>query len=233
MKHQPIYTLLFVIFLSTIGIEIHAQKAHLDFGIKAGLNALSTNYYESYFEETLLQNGSFTNKNGYTLNAFTRINYDRVFIQPELEWCHYRQSCYFSLPVDIENSEDDEYYPTIRLNINTRSFNANILLGYNVIKSKPVLFNFYTGTSFKEIYNRYYKTNFFHDYSEINPFFNYAGILGLSLNISKLHFDMRYEFNQSNTDLALRDIPDFPEKYHGITLKKNENIISFSCGIMF
>jgi hypothetical protein len=225
-----LFALSLVVFLGMADHKCYAQKARVNFGIKAGVNALSTNYYDPYFGENSLSNGSFTNKNGYLVSAFMRINYDRVFLQPELTWNYYLQECFFSLP--IEDTEN-EYYPETKLDIDSRSLNANILFGYNIIKSNPFLFNFYIGTSFKGIYSRDYDTNFGRKFSENEVLLNYTGIVGLSLNISKLHFDMRYELNQSNTNLDLSKIPDFPEKFHGVTLKKNENILSFSCGIMF
>jgi hypothetical protein len=212
------------------GNKSYAQKAHVNFGIKAGVNALATNYFDPYFEDEALPNGSFTNKNGYLVNVFMRINYDRVFLQPELAWNLYRQVCFFSIP---DEDTENEYYPETQLEINSRSVNTNILFGYNIIKATPFQINFFIGPSFKGIYGRDFKTNFFQSFSENDALLNYTGIVGMSLNISKLHFDLRYEFNQSNTNLDLSEIPEFPEKFHGVTLKKNENILSFSCGIMF
>jgi hypothetical protein len=224
-----------IIMSFVMGSDCFAQKTRINFGAKVGINALSTNYYEPYFEETPLPKGSYTNKNGYLLNAFIRINYDNIFLQPELGWSRYRQNCFFTLPADIAtvNHVADERGFSTSLDINSNSLNANILAGYNVIRKAPYLFNFYVGTSFKGIYSRDYVENLSQTFSENEPLFDYTGILGISMNISKLHFDMRYEFYQSDRVFILNKVPDFPEKYRGITLKKTENILSFSCGIMF
>jgi hypothetical protein len=205
-----------------------AQSERLNYGFKVGLNALSTIKYKTYYtgEST---SGSYTNKNGYLIGAFFRINYDHLFMQPEAIWNYHRQKCGFMLP----NPNNNELNMSKALDINMDAVNTNLLLGYNIIKKKPYLCDVYAGASLKWTYKIKYEISEEHNYSGKSDFFCYAGIIGFSVNISKLYFDFRYEINQPNTNLDFSNIPDILESYRGVFLEKNENILSFSFGVMF
>lgn len=226
------FSLLFLISM-TIG-NAYSQKilenSVINLGLKLGLNALATTGYEVYMDEQLLENGSYKNKNGYLLNGFVRINLDRFFMQPEFEWNQYRQEANFALPV---SGEENSYQSIQTLEINNNSFNVYVLTGYNIVKNGPYIVNIYMGASVKTIY----KTNFNllndDEYIKRSFNYNYTGIFGMSLNVGIIHFDARYQFNFPNTDLNFDTIKDIPERYHGLSIRKNENILSFSCGIMF
>ena len=235
-KYHCLFILLLIVILSMKETQSYAQqeqeyyKSPVNWGVKVGLNALSTTVYEIYYNDIEVPNGSYTNKNGYMVSAFLRINLDHFFMQPEASWNYYRQECSFTKPIEgTENS----YYPATSLKINSSSANINILAGYHIVKNGPYIFNFYAGASVKSVYQTDFTTRTDYHYTSKDMQYNITGILGFSMNIAKLHFDVRYELSQSDTNLELSKIPDFPEDYHGLLIKKNENILSFSCGVMF
>ena len=201
-----------------------------NWGVRLGLNAVSVKSYEASIYNEILPNSSHINKNGYLVTAFTRFNMKRIFLQPELVWNEYNRTCSFSLP--FENNEGYSYPSD--LNINSSSINANFLAGYNIVYDYPFLFGIFTGVALAGTYQNKYSLEFEPKelYIKKDLLFNITGIIGISINISKIYFDLRYEMGLPK-DLILREIPDFPERYHNVKINKTESILSFSCGVMF
>jgi len=210
--------------------ECNAQVKRLkeNWGARLGLNAVSIRSYEVYSDDEILPNSSYTNKNGYLITAFARFNINRVFLQPELAWNEYNRTCSFSLP--IENT--DNYYQPSDLDINSKSINTNFLVGYNIIHDYPFLFGIYIGSAFIGTYRTDYSVEMGESISKNDLSLNYTGILGFSINISNIYFDLRYEMCLPNDNLSLRDL-NFPERYQNVRIKKTESMLSFSCGVMF
>ena len=199
-------------------------------GVRLGLNAVSIKSYEAYYADEILPNSSFINKNGYLVTTFARFNVKRIFLQPELAWNEYNRTLSFSLP--SENYEG--YYQPSELNSNSSTISANFLAGYNIVNDHPFLFGIYAGAALKGTYLNNYSLELEPEelYTKKDLFLNFSCILGVSVNISKIYFDLRYEMGLPN-DLILRGIPDFPERYQNVKLKITESILSFSCGVMF
>lgn len=221
-----------VIFLVT------GQKAYSQFdiykypafnwGVQVGLNAFSTNYYNVYSGEVELVDEYTQNNVGYNLAVFVRINLNRFFIQPEFMWNIYDQKLFFSL-TDANNSFQ------IPMDISVKSYagNVNTIVGYNITKNGPFIFNVLLGPSIKYIYRTKYEITSNSDLINKEPYYKYTGIIGFSINIAKTHFDIRYEFNSPNSDIYLNKLPDIQESLQNICIYKNENILNFSFGLMF
>ena len=233
MKSKTLFRFGFVFLVLLLACipktNAQAQSSKMNWGIRLGLNATSITSYEVYQADEILTNTSYTNKTGYLINAFARFNMDRMFLQPELGWNHYRRTCSFSLPVE----ETASYYPAVDLNINSKALNANFLVGYNIVSNYPFLFGVFAGPAFTGTYRTNYVMGQEKTFPETDLFINLSGILGFSINISKIYFDLRHEMCLPNTNLHLKDIPDFPESYQNIKIKKTESFLSFSFGIMF
>jgi len=209
--------------------NIRAQFPEKNWGVRLGLNAVSITSYKAYQAGDVLTNSSYTNKNGYLITGFARFNINRIFLQPELSWNDYRRTCSFALP--IENSTG--YYPSVDLNIHSQTVNANFLIGYNIVHDYPFLFGIFAGASTMGTYRTDYSMDAGRTFFKNNLLRNYSGILGCSINISKIYFDLRYEMTVPITNFNLNEIPDFPEDYQNISIRRTEAILSFSCGVMF
>jgi hypothetical protein len=231
LKYCSVFISALIIFFSMTENQSFAQQKKINWGIKVGINALSTTHYETFYEGEAIPNDSYTNKTGYLINAFTRFNVKRLFLQPEIAWNYYRMGASFSFP--IENATNTSYASPTYLDVNSSTIRTNFLVGYNVVHSDPFIFSAFIGSSFAGTYKTQYTTSMDEDYSNIDIHVKYSGFGGFAIIISKIYFDLRYEINQPNTNLNLRDIPEFSEKYQGISLKKNENILNFSCGLIF
>lgn len=218
-----------LISLFGTGNQLFAQSERLNYGFKVGLNALSPTKYKTYYAGEPVS-GSYTNQNGYLAGVFFRVNYSHVFLQPEAVWNFHRQKCGFML---LPDPHDQDTYLPKSLDINMDAVNTNLMVGYNMINDKPYLCNIYLGASLKWTYRIKYEIADDHSYSGKSDFSRYAGVIGFSVTISKLYFDFRYEINRPDTNLDFSKIPDIPEQYQSVFLEKNENILSFSCGVMF
>ena len=234
MKNKALIRFVFVIFFLFTGCitknNVQAQSQKMNWGIRLGLNAISITSYEACQAGEILPDLSYTNKYGYLINAFARFNINRVFLQPELGWNNYRRACSFSLPVE---SGDNYYYPSIDLNMDSKAINSNFLVGYNIVYDYPFLFGVFAGSSFTGTYRTGFSTGLEQSYSKTGLFINYSGILGFSINISRIYIDLRYEISLPDANQTLSEIPDFPENYYNVKIKKKEAILSFSFGIMF
>jgi hypothetical protein len=227
IKYGWIFVLTGIVLLVTPE-KIYAQQKNFNWGVRVGLNALTTMQYETYYRDELLPGGSYSNRNGYLINTFVRFNIKRLFLQPELEWNLYRQGLTFVLPDDAGN-----YSQNVVLNARSKALNGNFLTGYHIIDNGSSVFSAYIGTSFAGVYRRKYKTGLDHEYSDKRFHLKHLGIIGFSISVSKVYFDLRYVINQPDTNLKFSDIPDFPDIYKTIELRKNENVLSFSFGLMF
>ena len=221
-----IFILLLLFSVKVCNAQTKLPKSN--WGIRFGLNAISIKSYEAFKAGDILPNSSYTNKNGYLISTFARINKDRFFFQPELAWNEYNRVCSFSLPID--NSEG--YYQPSDLSIKSKALNTNFIIGHNLINDYPFLFGVYGGTSFAGTYKSNYLLEHPDDsFPKTGLSLNLSGILGISINISKIYFDLRYEMCLPN-NIDLKGKSDFPERYNEVKIKKTESILSFSFGVM-
>ncbi|MCC8145836.1 MAG: PorT family protein [Bacteroidales bacterium] len=231
-ENNTFYCILLIVGLLALshpgyGQRVPRSQKPLNVGFKVGLNAISSTGFDVYSEGELV-NGSQTNKTGYNANAFFRINLDHFFMQPEFEWHLYKQDFSFSIPTGEDNAGSIPY----DISQDLQTFNINILVGYSIIKNGPYVFNAYAGPSFK--YNYYSKLDISDKvFRNTDAKYKSYGILGLSFSISKFFVDMRYEISIVNTDIDFSDYTNIPERLQNVCFKKNENILSFSCGMFF
>ncbi|MDR0540720.1 MAG: hypothetical protein LBH19_00750 [Dysgonamonadaceae bacterium] len=221
--------------LSVSGQERYSfNRKVVNWGVKAGLNANAMMHLQVTQGEEELTDVSFRNKTGCDIIGFFRLNLDRFFIQPEFGWTVLNKDILFSLP------ENDRLLP-VELSFRTQTANANGLIGYNITKTGPFVFNVLAGTSLRyrfstrmetgnTIYSNSHPAN---SYQYNNPMYNAYALVGFSMNISNIHFNIRYAVSMFAPDIYFDELPDKPDRLEGIVIRKNENILSFSCGVMF
>lgn len=206
------------------------DKDILNFGVKVGLNALSTTKYNMYYDDQLQDNKLYKNTNGYLANVFLRVNLDHFFFQPELEYNTFSQELKYSFPTEAYVASSFEQNT---LDIKGNTLNTYGLVGYNFVKNGPYLFNVYTGICLTSVFQTSYHLNDDTKFTDKEDSYNFGGVIGFSFNISMVHFDIRYKLNGPNTNLDFSGIDGFPEEQKPFKIKKNENQLSFSCGVMF
>ncbi|MDR3060612.1 MAG: PorT family protein [Dysgonamonadaceae bacterium] len=226
----------FKIFLITLicCFSVHAQKSFdpltaktVNWGLNAGFNALNFTHYNAYQGETKLNNTSYTGKVGFSGGMFLRINLSNFFMQPEVGYSLTRERFSFAKINDLGNSLQQTV-----VNADYHSLRLPVLAGYNIVKNSHYLFNCYLGPDFQYCYRSSFNLGGT-PFKDKSPQFSINGTIGLSLSISHLFFDFRYGINRPNTDFNFGKVPDSPELLKDILVKKNENILSFSCGMIF
>lgn len=195
-------------------------------GIRVAANAITSLDFEGYAGDVPLKEESYTNKVGFSLVGFMRIKLDQFFFQPEISWNTYRQQLSFLLPQETYDASYD-------LSLSYYTANMTMLVGYNIIENGPYAFSPFLGASFKYNYKTDFKSNNFAKFSTNRSEYNYLGILGVSFCIDKVYFDFRYEFNFPGTDIEFGKINKAPEALKDVLISKNENVLSFSVGLIF
>ncbi|MDL2243751.1 PorT family protein [Bacteroidales bacterium OttesenSCG-928-J19] len=200
-----------------------------NWGIRAGLNAMTPiSSFTAQMAETELENVQVKNKVGLNAAFFTRINLDQFFFQPELNWNSNQEELSFSIPEDSGIG-----LKASNIDIDSYSANVSMLLGYNVVSNGPYLFNVMLGTSYKYNYMTKFRFDNNVNFSTYEPDYSYQAIAVVSFSIDVFYFDVRYEYNFPNTKIEFANMEDSPENIKPLTINKNENILSFSVGMMF
>jgi len=215
--------------------SVQAQKKQplltskvVNWGLKAGINALSSSYLDMYQGETTIEDVSYINKTGFTGGAFFRINLSNFFMQPEAIYSYSKERYSFEQPP----TETSNYLKSA-VRANHHSLIIPVLAGYNIIRQDRYLFNVYLGPSFQYHYKTSFDDQMNSNFIDNSHQYSINGTIGISFSISHIFFDFRYLINRPNTNINFGNIEDSPEFLKNISIKKNENMLSFSCGLMF
>lgn len=204
------------------------NRKTVNWGVKVGANANSVMHLNGRRGEEELINMSFRNKSGCDVTGFFRINIDRFFVQPEVGWSTLNKEISFSFP------SEEISPPIVEIQFQTQTASANGLIGYNITKRGPFAFSAYTGTSMRYKFDtRYSFTSPKSKHRDPNPIYNAYGVVGFSMNIANAHFDIRYAVSMLATNMHFDNIADKPDWMENVVINKTENLLSFSCGVMF
>lgn len=197
-----------------------------NWGARLGMNALSTLYLDIENNGGEVPSRSYTNKTGFVSSAFMRINIDKFFMQPELVWNIYNHHYQFDYTdLDVVHNYD--------MNVRSYAVGSAVLFGYKIVKNDPFTFSLIAGPTFKQIYQAYFDIDTFEPFYGKSPNYSIGVNLGFAINIDKVYFDIRYEFVTPDSNVNFGDINEMPDELRGIKFLKNENVLSFSCGMMF
>jgi hypothetical protein len=222
-----------ILFLSGASVSAQEQpygihRKVFNWGFKVGLNANAVMHLNGTQGETELVNLSFQNKSGYDVTGFLRVNLDRFFIQPELGWSTLNKGISFSF------LSDQEPLPVFELQFRTKTVHADGLIGYNITKTGPFVFNVLSGTTLRYKFDtRFSAAHPKSEHRDADPIYNAFGVFGFSVNIAHAHFDIRYAVSMLTTNLHFNNIADKPDWLNDVVINKSENLLSFSCGVMF
>jgi hypothetical protein len=227
LSFLSLFGIIFVTGQATYGQTFPNENySAFNWGFRLGLNALSTAGCDWNSEKIKLVNGKYQNKSGYGFHTFFRINLRRFFMQPELGWNLYKQEISFS----SENPDHEETKISLKNNV----VDINVLAGYSITKREAFSLNFICGTSFQYCYNTHFTTfTPSSKFQDGRPHFIPYGVIGFTIGISKSYFDIRYELNIIDTKIDFDGISNKPASLDKVSLRKSENILNFSCGLIF
>ncbi len=206
-----------------------------NYGLRLGVDSRNSDVCEIYENDEKIDNPRIKNGVGFQGDLFYRFNFDKVFIQSDFGFSYLKEEFFFELQREIDPETQEPIYDLIYLNSGTRSLNCAVVIGYNIVKEDSYLFNFYMGPNLRYIYLKQFNkgTTSGFENKDREAYLNI--VTGLSMNISHLYFDFRYEIGLPNSKRTLNfsEMDSSSDYLKNVYIKKNENILSLSMGIMF
>jgi len=216
--------------------RVNPREHKVNFGIKGGFNSSMYFVDEFKIQDVTIDEIQNNYKVGYFGAMFIRINIKRHFIQPEL---HYTLS-----KCEIEFDKRGSQHPAIKpdyafINATIRTVELPLLYGYNFVKAYPYGMYFFVGPKVKYVWTQKSKLEFNNfDRSGISEDLypvNLSAVAGIGVTISNIFFDFSYEIGLHNISRSV--IYESPggskESTSDMTIKRRNNILNFSLGVIF
>jgi hypothetical protein len=214
--------------------EKEAYDKKVNIGFKTGFR--STNYIVSEmsidgvsYDNNLLQENY---RLGYYAALYSRFNFKRHFLQPEISFNIDRAG----MTLNEENSANTTTEkPTVKSTIYSLCF--PILYGYDVVRRGPYSLSLFGGPKLEYLFksNLDYRFPSYTIEEKLNPL-NASIIAGVSVSISKIFFDFRYEqelFNISKSMTYTKQLDGSTPQSGDIKFHRRESCLSFSFGLLF
>lgn len=213
--------------------RVSTQKK-INFGVKGGFT--STIYLTSSFILNGIDINHIQNnyKIGYHTSFFLRLNLGNHYIQPEISYYINRGEIEFNKNGG-QITDNNEDHSLIKSKL--QSIDIPLLYGYNFIKQDIYGMSFYIGPKLKiNLSNKQdiqYKNFDITNIEEKLYPINIGLTLGLSVYISKIFFDFRYDQVLHNISKNITyTLPDNMNTYKGLKLHRRDNMLSFSLGVI-
>lgn len=230
---KKLFFLLFFFFLC-ISIadaqELMKQRDRIfNYGIKAGLNSLLLDVESIELSGYDLDNVQPINNVGYSFELLGIINIKRFFIQPSIVWKYSQGDIQFDL---LQPPLVGAYDPRITaglLNVEIKSLEVPVMLGYNLIKEKPYVLSVMSGTKFKYNYDISY-SNMWNMENDDNYYLSlYSAV---EVIIGRLTFDFGYEHGLNKMRSTFDYMPNSSD-CKPMRLKNRLDGLNMSIGILF
>ncbi len=215
----------------------HPNTKTLNFGIKAGFNSSMFLVSDFRIKDVTIDDVQNNYELGYFGSFFMRINMKRHFLQPEVSYNINRCEIEFD-KLGSQHPDIEPNYASVRSTIHSIDF--PLLYGYNVIKDGPYGMSIFGGPKLRYLWNKQNRITFVNFDQEgmherLTPF-NASAVLGVSVNISRIFFDFRYDlglFNisRSATYESLNEKEEVLRS--NIDFKRRDYTLSFSFGVIF
>lgn len=214
---------LFLVFAAIImSSAIMAQMPNI--GIRGGLTT-------SKLKTDLSENFASDNKLGYQGGVFVRVNFGKLYLQPEVIYNHRSTKLEYTFSPNL-NISDQEV--GVRYDMKIGTFDVPVLVGFKIMKSKLMNFRIFAGpmvsfASNKDVSYEYMTGNgedFDLEESDgpitVDDFNNvtWYGQAGAGVDVLFLTFDIRYE-------TGLSDL------YNGSAVNMKSNVWVFTLGFKF
>lgn len=241
MKHVFLYLCLCWLTAATAQAQLFReyQPKRFNWGAKVGFTSAFPVINNFTIDGAKVENINTEYKVGVLASLFCRINIDRFFIQPGVEWTAAKSDLYFSIPDagnGLPNNNAEEIQPSNHSRLKFQSAGVPVLIGYYLIKEGPYGLSLMVGPKIKYNYkNAYvsYEGDGKKEYRSDSTPWNIGIVTGVGVSIWRLFFDFTYEFGINSSDA------NFYEKLSSLPLTKDTridkhtNMMSFSLGFLF
>jgi hypothetical protein len=203
-----------------------------NFGVKGGFR--STNYMVTDFqvEDSKITDTQKNYRLGYYAALFARLNFKRNFLQTEVAYNIDRAEVLFDKNTD--SNDNTESFADVSSNIHTLSI--PLMYGYYFIHNGPYTLSAFIGPKLEYMvktdvsYNNFDQQNI---HEKLHPL-NVAIVAGISVSISKIFFDFRYEQETMNVSHSITyDKQDATNSTGNIKFHRRGSALSFSFGFIF
>lgn len=231
----------------------HAHKSSVNFGVKGGFTSslfLVSNLCIGGVSIDQVENNY---KIGYFGSFFVRINFDKHFLQPEISYNVNRCNITFDKPLPADAAPGSAIQQA-GITSSIHSLDIPVIYGYNFIKDGPYGLAVFGGPKIRYIWNKKSELAFRNfDQTDIreklHPL-NLSLTLGVAVTISRIFFDFRYDIGLHNiskrvtydataasslpgSELAVPGPADGNLSGNDIRLRRRDNVLSFSLGVLF
>lgn len=209
----------------------------INVGLKAGFN--SSMFFIDHFSlgSRNLQDIRNNYKVGYQTAFFCRFNLkSHHFIQTELSYSNSKGS------ISIADEEDNIGLLADDALVKTElhTFDIPLLYGYKFVDAYPYGMAFFIGPKASYVWDKHSQstyTGFYQqDIRENMKKFCFSAVAGLAVNVSNIFFDFRYEVGLHDMIRGTvfdEQVTQSPYSQQQIILKRRQNILSFSIGVIF
>ena len=179
----------------------HRKETPVNFGFKGGFT--SSLFLVSQFSVNGVPIDEVQNnyKIGYFGSLFMRINFDRHFLQPEISYNINRCNITFEKPLP-EDAASGARLEEASITSSIHSIDIPVIYGYNFIKEGPYSLAVFGGPKVRYIWDRKSDIDF-ENFDQVNirerlrPL-NLSFTVGVSVTISRVFFDFRYDMGLHN-----------------------------------
>ncbi len=225
-----ITAILLLCTVATIAQSSKGNNIKLNFGIKAGFQAVTYNHTEFSIEGYKFNDNTIqSNKISYTINPFLRISKSNFYLQTEAAFGITRHNYDFH-ETDVDGKETDI---TAEYNLTTYCFQIPMLIGYNFINYNDYGMSIFTGPRAKFIFTSLSNQKFSHfkheELIEELDKIQYYWEFGLGVRIYNVFLDITYDWglSTSKTNIINKETGSL------YMSKRNNSILSFSAGFIF
>ncbi len=205
----------------------------INFGLKAGFR--STNYIVSDFliDGKRIEDPQKNYLLGYYASAFTRLNFNHRFVQAEISYNIDRAEVLLNKDIPATSTAP---ISTVTSNIQTISF--PLMYGFYIVRQGPYTLSVFLGPKAEYIVKSNIDYESFEQQNikeKLHPL-NLAIVSGISVSISKVFFDFRYEQETLNISKSISYESLSTENSTGagnIKFHRRGSSLSFSFGVLF
>lgn len=250
---MPKYPLAALLLLTVLAVPLRAKTPQADstptkasrrvhvstnFGAKAGFTAALALFQDFRVDGLLVDQVQNDYKVGYFASLFMRINLNRHFLQPELSYNVNECGITFDKPLPPDAATGTLRGGKATINSRIRSIDLPVIYGYNFIRQGPYAMAVFGGPKLRYIWRSRSRTDYRNfdtdDLSERLHPFSLSLTLGVSVTISPLFIDFRYDIGLLNlTRSVSAPAGNGDERPHSVSYRRHDNVLSFSLGLFF
>jgi len=208
----------------------------VNFGLKAGFSSSKFMVSELKIKDVTIDEVQNNYEIGYFCSVFMRIYMKKHFIQPEISYNVSKGEIVFD-KLGSQHPDIEPDYATVKSTLH--SVGLPLLYGYNLVRKGPYGMSLFGGPKVKYLWGKKSDISF-HNFDQkgmkekLHPV-NVSMILGVSVNISRIFFDFRYEHDLGNLSKSImydNINSDGSTGVSPIVLRRRESALSFSLGVI-